>query len=153
MGNCSINILDRSKLELAWPKKSSSHFEINFPKIKFPILNTSVFKVHVLNSTLSKFLSNEDFLQYFPQHFLFGLVISEYILYPSFFNYFQQVSFTLSVSSLLSPLNDTALDIVDYEGSFYFSPELEFISPSNVHITLVTDTIAESTCLEKLLQC
>ena len=65
MGNCSINILDRSKLELAWPKKSSSHFEINFPKIKFPILNTSVFKVHVLNSTLSKFLSNEDFLQYF----------------------------------------------------------------------------------------
>ena len=31
MRNCSINIWEWSKLELAWSKKSSSYFENNFP--------------------------------------------------------------------------------------------------------------------------
>ena len=35
MGNCSINILVRSELELAWSKKSSSYFENNFPIFLF----------------------------------------------------------------------------------------------------------------------
>ena len=30
MGNCSINIRDGSEVELAWFKKNSSYFEINF---------------------------------------------------------------------------------------------------------------------------
>ena len=76
-----------------------------------------------------------------------GQVIFEYILYhinflslPS-----QQVLFTLRVSSLLSPLNDASVDIVDDEGS----PEAEFKSPLYVHITFATET----PCLGQLLQC
>ena len=46
MGKCSINIWDRSELELAWSKKNSSYFENNFPIFLLPdILNTLVFKV------------------------------------------------------------------------------------------------------------
>ena len=40
----------------------------------------------------------------------------------------EQILFTLKLSSLLSPLNDTFFDIVDDEGSFQFSPEVEFTS-------------------------
>ena len=69
------------------------------------------------------------------------------------FYYWQQVLFTLRVSSLLSPLNDASGDIVVDEGSFQFSPEAEFTSPLYVHITFATDTEAESTCFAKLLQC
>ena len=39
------------------------------------------------------------------------------------------------------------------EGSFQFSPEVEFISPLYIHITLVTGTGAESACFARLLQC
>ena len=46
MGSCSINIFDGLELELAWSKKSSSHFENNFPILLLSgILNTSGFKV------------------------------------------------------------------------------------------------------------
>ena len=31
MVNCSVNIWDRSKLELAWPKESSLYFENKYP--------------------------------------------------------------------------------------------------------------------------
>ena len=55
------------------------------------------------------------------------LVITFY--FPFIFYYFQQVLFTLRVSSLLSPLNDASGDIIDDEGSFQFSAETEFTSP------------------------
>ena len=46
------------------------------------------------------------------------------MFYISFiFYYWQQVLCTLRVSSLLSPLSDASVDIVDDEGSFQFSPE------------------------------
>ena len=70
---------------------------------------------------------------------------------PFIFYHFQEVSFTIRVSSLLMPLNDASIDIVDYEGSFQFSPEIT--SPFYVHITLVTDTEAESAYFAELLQC
>ena len=57
-----------------------------------------------------------------------------------------------TVSSLLSTLNDTSVDIVDVESSFQFFLEVEFSSPLYVHITLATDTEAESPCYVKLLQ-
>ena len=67
------------------------------------------------------------------------------IYYISFFFYsHQQVLFILRVSSLLSPLNDASGDNVDDENFFEFSPEAEFISPLYVHITVATDTEAES---------
>ena len=59
---------------------------------------------------------------------------------PFFFYHCQQVLFKLRVSSLLSPLNDASVDIVDDEGSFQFSPEAEFTSHLYVHITLAKDT-------------
>ena len=65
---------------------------------------------------------------------------------PFLFYYCQQVLFTLIVSFLLSPLNDASADIFDDEGSFQFSPEAAFTSTLYVHITLTTDTEAES-CL------
>ena len=47
MGYCTINIWDGSELEIAWSKKSSLYFEINFPIFLLSvILNTSIFKVH-----------------------------------------------------------------------------------------------------------
>ena len=63
---CSINILDGSELELAWPKKSSLYFENNFPMFLFYL----VFLIHrflrcVMFCNLSKFISNEYLLQYF----------------------------------------------------------------------------------------
>ena len=66
MGNRSINIWDGSEQKFVWSKKSSSHFENNFPILLLSgISNTSIFKVcDVLH--LSKFLSNENLLQYFP---------------------------------------------------------------------------------------
>ena len=85
---------------------------------------------------LSKFLSNED------------LIRRPIILY-----YCQRILFTLRVSSLLSPLNDASGDIVDEEASFQFSPEAEFTSPLYVHITLATNTEAESPCFKQTLQC
>ena len=45
------------------------------------------------------------------------------------------------------------LDIVDEEGSFYFSIEAEFVSPVYVHITLATNTDGESPSFAQLLQC
>ena len=71
---------------------------------------------------------------------------------PSIFYYCQQVLFTSRVSSLLSPLNDASLDLVDDEGPFQFSPEAEFTSPLYVHITFATDNKAESQCFKELLQ-
>ena len=52
--------------------------------------------------------------------------------------------FTLRISPLLSSLNDAPVDTVDDEDSFKVSPKAEFISSSYVHITLATDTGAES---------
>ena len=69
------------------------------------------------------------------------------------FYYCQQVFFTLRVSSLLSPLNDASVDFVDGMVSFQFSLEAEFTSHLYVHITLATDTEAESPCFAQLLQC
>ena len=74
-------------------------------------------------------------------------VIFEYISYPIYFYYCQQVLFTLKVSS---PLNDTS---VGFEASFQFSREVEFLSLLYVHITLPTDTEGETPCLARLLQC
>ena len=56
--------------------------------------------------------------------------------------------FTLRVSSLLSPLSNASVDIVDDEGSFQFFPEVELTIFLYVHITLAIDAEAES-----LLQC
>ena len=53
---------------------------------------------------------------------------------PFIFYHFQQVLFTVRFSSLLSPLNDASIKVVDDDGSFQFSPE--FTSPFYVHITL-----------------
>ena len=72
---------------------------------------------------------------------------------PFIFYYCQPVSFTLRVSLLLSLFNDTSVNIVDDEGSFQFSPETEFTSYLYVHITLATDTEAESLCFAEVLQC
>ena len=58
----------------------------------------------------------------------------------------------LSISSLLSPLNDASVDISD-KGYFQFSPEVEFTSPLYVHITLATVIELESLCFAQLLQC
>ena len=77
--------------------------------------------------TLGKFLSNENYLQYFSWHLLLAHVIFEYILYPFYFLNYQQVLFTLRVSLLLSLLNDASVDIGDDEDSFQFSPEAKFI--------------------------
>ena len=57
------------------------------------------------------------------------------------------------MSLLLSQLNDTSADIVDVEGSSQFSLEAEFKSFLYVHITLATETEAESSCFVQLLQC
>ena len=52
------------------------------------------------------------------------------IFYVRFiFYYCQQFLFTLRVSSLLTPLNDNSVDIVNDERSFQFSPEARFTSP------------------------
>ena len=117
------------------------------PRKAVHILKTIFQHFYFTQFTLGKFLSNEYLSQYFPQYLLLGQVIFEYILYhinflslPS-----QQVLFTLRVSSLLSPLNDASVDIVDDEGS----PEAEFKSPLYVHITFATET----PCLGQLLQC
>ena len=72
----------------------------------------------------------------------------EYILHSIYF-----ILLPTRVSSLLSPLNYASGDIVDDEGSFQFSPEAEFTSPSYVHITLATDTEAESPYFAQMLQC
>ena len=46
MRYCTINIWDGSELEIAWSKKSSSYFEMNFPIfLLYVILNTTIFKV------------------------------------------------------------------------------------------------------------
>ena len=50
-------------------------------------------------------------------------------------------------------MDDGSVDNVNDEGSFQFSPEAEFTSPLYVHITLGTDTEAESPCFAQLLQC
>ena len=63
------------------------------------------------------------------------------------------VLFTFRVSSLLSTLNDTSVDILDVEGSFQFFLEVEFSSPLYVHIILATDTKAESPFSVQLVQC
>ena len=63
-----------------------------------------------------------------------------WIYFISHWFYIQQVLFALKVSSLLSPLNDTSIDIVDDKGSFQFFLEGEFTSTLYVHVTLATDT-------------
>ena len=46
VGNCGINIWDRSELELAWSKKTSLYFENNFPIFLLSgISNTLICKV------------------------------------------------------------------------------------------------------------
>ena len=66
VGNCIINIWDGSELRLAWSKKSSSYFENDFPIFLLSgISNTLICKV-AWYFTLSKFLINEDLLQYLP---------------------------------------------------------------------------------------
>ena len=67
-----------------------------------------------------------------------GHVIFEYILYAVYF------------LTLLSPLNDASVDIVDDKGSFQFSLEGEFTSPLSVHVTLATSTESESPCFAQL---
>ena len=74
-----------------------------------------------------------------------------YILF--IFYYWQQVLFPLRVSSLLSLLNDAFVDIADDEGSFQFSPEVEFASALYIHSTLATDVEKESPSFPQLLQC
>ena len=68
------------------------------------------------------------------------------------FYYWQQVLFTLRVSSLLSLLNDASVDIVDDEGFFSFLLKVN-AQPLYVHVTLLTDTEAESPWFAQLRQC
>ena len=64
--------------------------------------------------------------------------------------YCQQNLFALRVFSLLSPLNDASVDIVDGEDSCQFSSEVEVALDLYVHITLPTGTEAESLCFAQL---
>ena len=74
----------------------------------------------------------------------------EHILYPIHFQILLISFFTLGVSSLLPPLNNASVHLVDDEGSFQFSPEAEFISPLHVQVTFPADTKAESLCFVRL---
>ena len=65
---------------------------------------------------------------------------------PFISDYFQQILFTLRVSSLLFLLNDASVDIVDDEGSFQFSLKTEFTPSSYVHITLAAGIEVEAPC-------
>ena len=72
MVNCSINIWDGSKLELAWSKKSSSYFENNFPIFLLScISNTSNFQVHDVLHWVS-FLVKKTFSNIFRSTFCWG---------------------------------------------------------------------------------
>ena len=61
----------------------------------------------------------------------------------------------LTVSSLLSSLNDVSVDIADDEGSFKFSPKAEFTSHLHFHlyVTLAINRETESPHFAQLLQC
>ena len=76
------------------------------------------------------------------------------IFFISFvFYYYQQVLFTIRVSSLSWPLSDASGDIINDDSSLQFSPETEFPSTSYAQITLAIDTEAESPCFAQLLEC
>ena len=45
--------------------------------------------------------------------------------------------------SLLTPLNDASVDIVDEEGSLSFYPEAEFTPFLYIHIPIATETEAK----------
>ena len=89
--------------------------------------------------TSSKFLSNEDLLQYILKHLLLEQVIFQYILRLIYFLLLQQVLFKLRASSLLSTLNDASVDTADDGGYFQYSPKAKFAIPLYVHITFATD--------------
>ena len=153
VGNCIINIWDGSELGLAWSKKSSSYFENNFPIFLLSgISNTLICKVrdvlHWVNFLLMKTFSN-----IFGSTFCWDRRYINIFYIPFIFYYCQQFIFTLQVPSLLLPLNDISVEMVDVEGSFQFSLEAEFKSLLYVHITLATDTEAEAPCFAQLLQC
>ena len=59
--------------------------------------------------------------------------------------------FKLRVSSLLSPLNNACLAIVDDDSSFQFSFEAQLTSFIQVHITFATNTEAEPFRFAQLL--
>ena len=78
---------------------------------------------------------------------------------PFIFYYWEEVLFTLKVSSLLSPLNDASGGIVDEEGFYLFSPEAEFASPLYVQITLKQQSLKQNQrashncyCVENMLK-
>ena len=82
---------------------------------------------------VSTFLSNEDFLQHFPQNSLLdlgshGQLMFEYNLYPIYILLSQTNFIYIKSFSLLSSSNNASVDIVDEKGSFEFSPKAEFTS-------------------------
>ena len=82
MGNCSINILDRTELELAWTKKNRWKQFSNILIIwYFEYIDFEGAWYFILR----KFLINKDLLQYFPKHLLLGQVIFENISYLIYF--------------------------------------------------------------------
>ena len=110
----NLNIWGGSEQKLARFKKSSSHFKTIFQYYLLSgISNTSIFKVrHVLHSV--NFLLIKTFSNIFPSTFRWGGQYFNKFYIPFIFYYCQQVLLILSVSSLLSPLNDESVD----EGSF-----------------------------------
>ena len=99
MGNHSINIWIGWELELAWSNKSSSYFECNFPIfLLYGISNTSIFKVrdvlHWVNSFVMEIFSNS-----FRSTFCWGRLYLNIFFILFIFYYWQQVLFTLRVSS------------------------------------------------------
>ena len=64
VGKCIINIWDRSELELAWSRQSSSYLENNFPIfLLYGISNTLICKVRDV-LYLVNFLLTKNLLQY-----------------------------------------------------------------------------------------
>ena len=112
MTNRSINIWDRSEPKLAWSKKSSSYVEKKCPIfLLFGISNILIFTVlnvlHWVNFLSIKILSN-----IFCFTFCWGREYVNASFIAFIFYYFQQVLFTLRVSSLILLLNDDSVDII-----------------------------------------
>ena len=77
----------------------------------------------------------------------------EHNLHPILFSVItDKILVTLRASFILLSSNDASADISDDEGSFDFSLKTEFTSHLYVHVTLVTDTEAATSCFAQLLQ-
>ena len=105
---CTTNIWDESELKLAWSRENTSYFENNFSII---LLSGNI-----------------------PCHPEFGQVMCEYDLYPIYFlllltNFIYMKSFFITI------IKWCFCWYCWYEGSFEFSPKVEFPLPLYVHNT------------------